>query len=553
MAHASDENIKLTVVVSPREGHQVAEACLRSVLADDSAPFDLIYLDVQSPPATAVVINALCADRGFQVVRHDAWIPPATARKHAVTRVATPYVLFIDNDVFVEPGAFGRLLACAEETGAGLVGPLYLHGPEDRRKIHMAGGRLVRDEAGSIVAEQHMLAGEPKGSAKRLRRGAVDFIEFHCVLARSDLVREPGVISDDVLLVHEHIHMSLAARERGFSVWLEPAASVYFYYLSPRLGDLAFFRRRWDEAESESSLAAFCRRWPVAEPDAFLADVRSLIRHMRYQSHALFSGAVPIRPEQPMVATELAQNRTALREQAIARGYDAGDVRKIEWACDYATRLCDGRYRADGRPFLNHVIGTASALVRYGFRHDVVAAGLLHAAYAQRPPWFASTEISKALATLGETDALVRGLPDAKARLATGVPVEDLTLVQACALAIEAANEADMLLSGEYRASGRPAMLTEQGHQLLTEVLGQLEAPGLAETARSPAGEGLQGPVLGIADRHVSFRIDHRKRLRMSDVWVQIRRFGGRLVRRGRREAVRVARAAGLSPSLKRS
>jgi hypothetical protein len=549
---ASEEDLKLTVVVSPREGHQMAEASLRSVLADDSAPFDLIYLDVLSPPATAAAINALCAERGFQVIRHDAWIAPAEARKNAMTRVATPYVVFIDNDAFVEPGAFGRLLACAEETGAGLVGPLYLQGPADRREIHMAGGKLVRNDAGSIVAEQHILAGAPKRSARRLRRSIVDYLEFHCVLARSDLAREPGVISDDVLLVHEHIHISLAARERGFSVWLEPAASIYFYYLPPPLGDLAFFRRRWDEAGCERSLAAFCRRWPVAEPDRFLADVRSFVRHKRQQSDALIPGAGPSRPEQPMVAADLAQTRTALREQTIARGYVASDVRKIEWACDHATRFCDGRYRADGRPFLNHVIGTASALVRYGFRPDVVAAGLLHAAYTHRPPWFASNEISKMLASFGETDALVRGLPDAKAQLAAGVPAKDLTLPQACALAIEAANEADMLLSGEYRASGRPAMLTAEGGRLLTEVLGQMEASGLAETARSPPGEGLQGPVLGIDARHVSFRLDHRKRRRMSDVWAQIRRFGGRVVRRGRREAVRMARAASLERNLKR-
>jgi hypothetical protein len=126
-------------------------------------------------------------------------------------------------------------------------------------------------------------------------------------------------------------------------------------------------------------------------------------------------------------------------------------------------------------------------------------------------------------------------------------------LAQACALAIEAANEADMLLSGEYRASGRPAMLTAEGGRLLTEVLGRLEAPGLAETARSPPGAGRQGPVLGISDRHFSFRLDHREPRRMSQVWVQIRHFGGRVVRRARREAVRVARVAGMSRRLRRS
>jgi hypothetical protein len=512
-AATSNAKPMLTVVVSPREMHVLAEASLRSVLADDSAPFDLIYLDILSPPETAAAVDALCAERDFPVIRHNGWIAPSAARKIALTRVATPYVVFIDNDVFVEPGCFARLLACAEETGAGLVGPLYLQGPADQREVHMAGGRLERDEAGAIVADEYVLSTEPEVAAESLQRQQVDFVEYHCVLARTALAREPDVLSDEVLHTREHIHTALASRERGFSVWLEPTARVHFgHYTPPRIGDLAFYHRRWDEAECEKSIAAFCRRWPVAEPDRFLVGIRSFVRHKWGLSHALRPGVERTGLEQPMPATELAQTRTALREQAIAAGCDAASVRALESACDYATLLSDGLYRADGRPFLNHLIGTASVLVRYGFRQDVVLAGLLHAAYTHRPPWFDPDEISRVLASGGEADTIVRGLPDAKAQLAAGASAGTLTLLEGCSLAVEAASEADTLLSGEYRASGRPPELKPVGASLLSEVLGQLEAPGLAATAMSPPGDGLQGPVLGRGPPFDSFRLDAQNR-----------------------------------------
>ena len=504
----------LTVMVSPREDHVHSLASLRSVLADDALPFELIYVDILAPPMVAAATQQACAEIGGAFIRHDRWIAPAAARKAALERVKTPYVLFIDNDVFVEPGAFQRLVACAEETGAGLVGPVYLQGASDRAmSIHMAGGVLERDAAGSLMREYHHLSSAGLEELAGLTRRQVNYLEYHCMLARTDFVREAGVISDDVLLVHEHIDLALAAHERGRTVWMEPAARVnYAAADGRRLGDLAFYLKRWDEAACETSLAAFCDRWPVADRDAFLGDVRGFVKSRT-------AAATPFHPAGPgddlaeiMGASELAQTRTDLRELALARGYVPDQVRAFESACDFATLLHNGVYRGDGRPFLNHVIGTASALVRYDLRAEVVIAGLLHAAYTHRPDWVGVDEVTRFLGSAGRVDAIVRAIPNAKAQLARGAPAEPLTLLESWALAIEAANDVDMVLAGEYRASARARDYTRVGHQLLDEVMALIGAPGLAATAALPAGEGAQGPVLGLVRPPGSFRLDAANR-----------------------------------------
>jgi hypothetical protein len=503
----------LTVMISPREGHGLSEASLSSVLADDSLPFDLVWLDVLTPPATLQAVEALRNEKDFAIVRFEGWIAPAAARKAALERIATPYVLFIDNDVFVEPGAFQRLVACAEETGAGLVAPLYLEGDgRGPRAIHMAGGVLERDATGALVREAHGLAHARAGEAARLVRSQIDYPEYHCLLARTDLVRREGVISDDVLLVHEHIDLALKARVLGAGVWMEPTARVTFGGLERRLGDLAFFLRRWDEAACEASLEAFARRWPIADADAFFVGVRAFVRDRGAAARPFHPGARGAGLGAPMTAAELAQTRTALREQALARGYSPDDARAFEAAGDFATLIFDSTYRADGRPFLNHVIGTASALVRYDFRREVVMAGLLHAAYTHRPDWMAPAEIARVLGPTGPVDAIVRALPHAKTQLASGVVATDLTLHETWALAIGAANEADMLLSGEYRASGRPREIAPAGLALLADVLTLAGAPGLAASADGAPGEGTQGPLLGFSPLHGSFRLDARNR-----------------------------------------
>src|ERR1700744_2602145 len=114
----------VTVVICPREGHFLTERSLLSVLADDSLPFELIYVDIASPPAIEQAIRAQAAVRPFQVVRHDGWVAPAAARKSAIAGVKTKYVVCLDNDILVDRGCLKKLVACAEETGAGLVCPL---------------------------------------------------------------------------------------------------------------------------------------------------------------------------------------------------------------------------------------------------------------------------------------------------------------------------------------------------------------------------------------------------------------------------------------------
>src|SRR5579872_82507 len=197
---ANDPPTLLTVMVSPREGHFLTLPSLQSVLADNALAFDLIYIDIQSPPDVAAGIAAIAAERGFPVIRHDRWIEPAAARKAALSTVKTRYVAFIDNDVFVAPGMFKRLVDCAEETGAGLVGPLYLYGAFGQaNSIHMAGGVLGRDESSRITSETRRRRGAPLEPATGRERRPVDVLECHGTLSRTELAMRPGVVSDDVL------------------------------------------------------------------------------------------------------------------------------------------------------------------------------------------------------------------------------------------------------------------------------------------------------------------------------------------------------------------
>jgi (p)ppGpp synthase/HD superfamily hydrolase len=63
--------------------------------------------------------------------------------------------------------------------------------------------------------------------------------------------------------------------------------------------------------------------------------------------------------------------------------YSATDIDCVRAAYELALRLFTGLYRGSGKPFLAHLVGTASILASVRARGPVVAAGLLHAAYTQ--------------------------------------------------------------------------------------------------------------------------------------------------------------------------
>jgi (p)ppGpp synthase/HD superfamily hydrolase len=76
-----------------------------------------------------------------------------------------------------------------------------------------------------------------------------------------------------------------------------------------------------------------------------------------------------------------AQTNLQLMNQLVTGAYDAVDRALIANAYRLAMRLHTGWFRASGKTFIAHVVGTASVLAWLRASANTVSAGLLHAAY----------------------------------------------------------------------------------------------------------------------------------------------------------------------------
>lgn len=78
----------------------------------------------------------------------------------------------------------------------------------------------------------------------------------------------------------------------------------------------------------------------------------------------------------------IAQTNIQLYNQLSELDYDTSQIRLVADAYELGTTIYVGLYRGSGKTLIAHVVGTASILATCGRPAEVVAAGVLHAAYA---------------------------------------------------------------------------------------------------------------------------------------------------------------------------
>jgi len=285
-----------TVIVVPREQFSKTERSLESLLACTNPRVPIVYVDGNSPAQIARYLRARAAQRPMTLLRSETYLASNQARNWALRFVRTPYVVFVDNDVSFTPGWLEKLIACAEETGAWAVGPLYLIDDPAKQIVHMAGAELciTRENGAKRLVERHRFSNVPVLRARHeLIREQTGLVEFHCMLARMDAFERTGPLDEGLLSFLDHVDFCLDIARTGGRIVIEPAAVVTHLAPPPfALMDLPFFFLRFSDAWLEPSIRRF-----AAKHGLQLAD-REFAGHRRFRNGhrlRLLRGIRPLR------------------------------------------------------------------------------------------------------------------------------------------------------------------------------------------------------------------------------------------------------------------
>ncbi|NJR22880.1 MAG: glycosyltransferase [Richelia sp. CSU_2_1] len=269
---------KVTIVVSPRERFSYTRESLESIYQHTETPFNLIYVDGNSPEPIQKYLENQAQKKGFQLLRTEAYLSPNEARNFALDRTETEYVLFIDNDVVVTPGWLDRLLECAAETKASVVCPLTCIGNPLHETIHLAGGEariVLEQKPGKTkvkrkVHEKHHFVNRPVAEVReQLHRNQCEFAEFHCMLVRTEIFTRIGKLDEKLLSTREHIDFCMSVTNAGGTIYCEPASVVTYVPGPLQWSDFTFFMLRWSDAWEVASLEHFRDKWNLTEDKYF--------------------------------------------------------------------------------------------------------------------------------------------------------------------------------------------------------------------------------------------------------------------------------------------
>ncbi|ELS03714.1 putative glycosyltransferase [Xenococcus sp. PCC 7305] len=282
----------VTIIVSPRERFSYSRESLESIYKNTNYPFSLVYVDGNSPHNVQKYLQNKSQAQDFKLIRSEKYLAPNQARNIGLNFVDSKYLVFIDNDVYVEPGWLEKLVHCAEETDAAVVCPLVCIGQERLSKIHLAGGeaRIIVEIRHETVCrkvhEKHYFVNRSVDEVQsQLQRQKCEFAEFHCMLVRTDIFQSLGQLDEKLLSTREHIDFCLMVTNAGGSIYCEPD-SVVTYITAEKfaLSDIPYFLLRWSDAWELASLKRFRKKWDVTKKDKYFRKRYKRLGHRRHKA-----------------------------------------------------------------------------------------------------------------------------------------------------------------------------------------------------------------------------------------------------------------------------
>ena len=262
------DGVRVSIVVTARERFSMTVESLDDLYTSTDVPFDLVYVDVRSPRRVRDALRRAAVRRGFELVRVEQYVSPNAARNIGVGYCDREFVVFVDNDVTFEHGWLEELIACADETGGWVVGPLYLEHGLNGPLVHMAGGDMqfsgewgAREFVQTQRYFQRPLAEVPEDS---LVRQPCSLIEFHCAIIRREVFEKVGLLDEELLTTREHLDYCLRVLDVGGTVWFEPASVITYHTPPPfALSDLPYFLLRWSDEWTASTLQHFAEKYGI--------------------------------------------------------------------------------------------------------------------------------------------------------------------------------------------------------------------------------------------------------------------------------------------------
>jgi len=260
------EDVKVTVVITPRDRYSGVIECVENLYKLTPEPFLLKVVDLAYPKKIKHELVELLASKDNAELLEMGLIIPMEAMRNVRESITTPYVMFLDNDSNVTEGWLPPLLAVAEsDEKIALVNPLTLEkagvdiGAPLRNHLFTNEITCLEVEGTDyLIEEKHYRRALPEDIPQEVV--ASEMFELHGVLFNTKILQE---IELPQMVIREHIDIAIQLKKLGYKVFSQPNSIVVFDNLGTRmeLADMKFFFFRWGKTLTWQSSRLFEQRW----------------------------------------------------------------------------------------------------------------------------------------------------------------------------------------------------------------------------------------------------------------------------------------------------
>lgn len=220
--------MKLSVIVPVHGVEKYIARCAESLLRQDYADKELIFVDDASPDRSIAILQELLShypDQQVTLRRHSQNRGLAAARRTGMEAASGVYIVHVDGDDYIEPDALQQLARKAEETKADIIGMDFYFDWGERKKVYQ--GRWTEN------AQEYC----------RLVLSGATMPNMWAHMTRRQLVEQAGVLpiegldtGEDYLFVSRicpYVN-SIAHVERPLYHYMQTNTSSYMHVLSEK-------------------------------------------------------------------------------------------------------------------------------------------------------------------------------------------------------------------------------------------------------------------------------------------------------------------------------
>lgn len=220
----------LSVIIVSWNTRQILRDCLESVTRQQTSAISEIWvIDNASSDGSAQMVREAFPD--VHLIENSENVGFARANNAAIAASTGRYVLLLNSDTVVHPGAFDALVNFLDQhPEAGAAGPLTLN-PDGSLQISCYPSPTVARELWFLL---HLDRLRPYGSYdmanwNTAQPRAVDAVLGACFLVRRAVLEQVGVLDPSYFMYSEEIDLCYRIRRAGWRIYWTPQAKIVHY------------------------------------------------------------------------------------------------------------------------------------------------------------------------------------------------------------------------------------------------------------------------------------------------------------------------------------